>query len=159
MALKVKNTQIKNFGFVIERTMKRIRQDLQRRLNEMQAGITVDQWVILDLLSRRDGIGQNEIADRTYKDAPTVTRIIDLLCKKNLATRERDDNDRRRFRITLTQEGKERVRLVLPTVLELRRQGWDGLTDEDYANLMRILNTVYHNFDAEGAEEAVDTGV
>ncbi len=145
MAIKYKDD--KSYGFLIERTIKRIRQAFQKQLNANDADITVDQWVILDKLQKHDGLSQNEIADSTFKDAPTVTRIIDLLCKKGLTLRKMDENDRRRFKIYLTEEGHERIRKVMPVVTDLRRQGWQSLTDEDYTTLIRILDTIYKNYE------------
>ena len=91
-------------------------------------------------------MSQNELAECTYKDAPTVTRIIDILCKKELTKRVMDPNDRRRFKIMLTQEGKTVIEKALPEVYAIRKQGWQGLEDNDYEHLMRILDTIYKNF-------------
>lgn len=144
MAVKYKDH--KNFGFLIERTIKKIRQNLQKRFADQEVDITVDQWVILDQLNNRDGMSQNELAECTYKDAPTVTRIIDILCKKNFTQRVMDPNDRRRFKIMLTEEGKGVIEKALPEVYAVRKQGWEGLEDQDYEHLMRILDTIYKNF-------------
>lgn len=138
--------ELQQYGFHIERTAKRIKQYLQRRFNAMNTGITVDQWVILDVLNQSNGMSQYEIADRTYKDAPTVTRIIDLLCKKGLTKRVMDENDRRRFNIFLTESGRSKVDELLPVVMDIRQQGWEGLTEEDYKSLSRILNQIFTNF-------------
>ena len=97
---KSKKTEIS--GFIIERTAKRMKQSFKKILKEKNAGITVDQWVILQELKKEDGLSQFEIASRTFKDAPTVTRIIDLLCKKQLLRRLPDTTDRRKFNIFLT---------------------------------------------------------
>ena len=144
--MAVKYKEHKNFGFLIERTIKKIRQNLQKRFVDKGVDITVDQWVILDQLNTRDGMSQNELAECTYKDAPTVTRIIDILCKKELTQRVMDPNDRRRFKIMLTQEGKAVIEKALPEVYAIRKQGWEGLEDQDYEHLMRILDTIYKNF-------------
>ena len=144
--MAVRYKEHKNFGFLIERTIKKIRQNLQRRFVEAGLDITVDQWVILDQLNNRNGLSQNELAECTYKDAPTVTRIIDLLCKKGYTTRVMDTSDRRRFQIMLTEKGHEIIDKALPEVYTIRKIGWDGLTDSDYKNLMYILDKIYHNF-------------
>lgn len=138
---------LQQYGFQIERTAKKIRQYLQKKFNEANTGITVDQWVILDVLHENDGVSQFEIAEKTYKDAPTVTRIIDLLCQKKLTQRMVDGEDRRRFNIFLTESGKDKVNEVLPIVLEMREQGWKGLSYDDYITLMRILSGINGNFD------------
>lgn len=138
--------ELQQYGFYIEKTAKRIKQHLQRKFNAMDCGITVDQWVVLDVLRETDGISQLEIADRTYKDAPTITRIIDLLSRKKLINRVMDSKDRRKFNIQLTQEGKEKIKEVWPIVKSMRAEGWNGLGREDYDHLLRILGVVFNNF-------------
>ncbi|MEQ9302138.1 MAG: MarR family transcriptional regulator [Cyclobacteriaceae bacterium] len=134
-----------NYGFHIEVTMKKIRQTLQKKLVENGLDITVDQWVILDHLVQTDGISQQELGDLTFKDAPTITRIIDLLVKKNLVARETSKTDRRKFSILLTHVGREVYGQVLPEVEALRSAGWEHLSEKDFNELMRILRTVFVN--------------
>lgn len=132
-------------GFTIERTAKRMKQSFKRMLKEHKVGVTVDQWVILQLLDRRDGLSQFEIAHETYKDAPTVTRIIDLLCKKGLTKRTADVTDRRKFNIYLTTKGNEKVVEINPIVKAFRKIGWRGLDGEAINQMMHTLDRIYHN--------------
>ncbi len=134
-----------NYGFKVDRTIKRIKQELQKLFNTLDFGITVDQWVILDQLQQRNGLGQHELANETFKDAPTVTRIIDLLCQKGLTERRLDTQDRRRFRVYLTEQGIEKINHILPIVEEVRMAGWQNLSMEDYNHLERILDIVFDN--------------
>lgn len=137
------------YFFKIDTTIKRIRNALQKRLNESGIDLTVDQWVLIDHLYRNPGISQNVLAEMTTKDAPTVTRIIDLLCKKGLTERRIADNDRRKFMIFLTQEGKRKYHEVLPLVVEIRRKGWGNLSEDDYQHFVRIMDSIYNNFNSE----------
>ena len=139
--------KIMHYGFRIERTAKKIKQTLQKRFAALNSEITVDQWVILDCLFRAGELSQNELADYTYKDAPTVTRIIDLLSKKELLSRQNDDTDRRRFKICLTEKGRECVRKHLPIVQDVRRQGRNGLSDTDFDRMEEVLEKIFRNFD------------
>lgn len=132
-------------GFLLERTAKRMKQYFQQQLAAADAGITVDQWVILQMLDKNDGLNQLDIARATFKDAPTVTRIIDLLCQKGLTQRVADPADRRRFNILLTDQGREKAETVLPIIRTARRQAWSGLSDEEVSQLTGILNTVFEN--------------
>ncbi|MFY7827051.1 MAG: MarR family winged helix-turn-helix transcriptional regulator [Flectobacillus sp.] len=127
--------------------MKKIRQSLQKKLDDAQLDITVDQWVLLDHIFRnqKNGISQNELAEMTVKDAPTVTRIIDLLVKKGLAERAMAENDRRRFNITLTDDGIKKFHDAFPIVAEVRRKGWGDLSESDYQTFVRILDSIYNN--------------
>jgi DNA-binding MarR family transcriptional regulator len=132
-------------GFIIERTAKRMKQSFKKVLKERGAGITVDQWVILQELEKENGLSQFEIAARTFKDAPTVTRIIDLLCNKQLLKRLPDKEDRRKFNIFLTDSGKAKIIEVLPMVATFREEAWSGLSDNEINQLSNILNTIFRN--------------
>lgn len=132
-------------GFMIERTSKKIRQSFKRVLQNMDAGITIDQWAILYELEKEDGLSQYEIASRTYKDAPTVTRIIDKLCHKDLTERLMDAEDRRRFSIHLTTAGKTKIEAILPAARTFRQKVWKGLDEETVDLLIHTLNHVFNN--------------
>jgi DNA-binding MarR family transcriptional regulator len=132
-------------GFILERTAKRMKQFFQQQLAAAEAGITIDQWVILQVLDRQEGLSQLEIARATYKDAPTVTRIIDLLCQKGLTCRLADPTDRRRFNIQLTPAGRDKIEAVLPVIQAARRQAWQGLPPAELDRLADILNAVFDN--------------
>jgi DNA-binding MarR family transcriptional regulator len=132
-------------GFILERTAKRMKQYFQQKLAQTDADITVDQWVVLQELDREEGLSQLEIGRATFKDAPTITRIIDLLCKKGLTRRTPDPEDRRRFRIQLTGKGRQKIGEVLPTVKSFRREAWQGLKEEEVDRLVSTLNKIFEN--------------
>ena len=77
------------YAFLMEQIIKRYRQVAAHALNAHQAGISVDQWVVLKQISEHHGCSQVEIALSTVKDAPTTTRIIDQLTKKELIGKQR----------------------------------------------------------------------
>ncbi len=135
------------YFFKIDTTIKKIRLSLQKKIDDAKIDLTVDQWVLLDHIKRNEefGISQNELAEMTVKDAPTVTRIIDLLVKKGFAERRMVPTDRRRFMITLTDSGREIFEKAYPIVVEVRRKGWGDLSEEDYKNFVKILDAIYMN--------------
>ena len=140
-----KNT--KNFGAIVDRTLKVIKSNYLRVFKELGVDITTEQWVLMDTLYKENGISQNDLANGTFKNAPTVSRIIDLLCKKGLTERHRFENDRRRYKIFLTKEGEQLYEMVLPEVKKLRQQGWKDLSDEDYESFRRIMDQIFKNFE------------
>ncbi|MEM1320019.1 MAG: MarR family transcriptional regulator [Bacteroidota bacterium] len=147
MSTKIKTAEDQDnaYGFLIERTAKLIKQHFHQQLRKTGADITVDQWVILHELYKENGLNQYEIAIRTFKHPPTITRIIDHLYKRKFVVREMDTQDRRRFNILLTQQGRDKVENLLPVVMNFRKQGWSGLTEEDFKTLQRILEAVSSN--------------
>lgn len=136
----------KNFGAYIDRTLKVIRVQYTQAFKRIGVDITTEQWVIMDNLYHKNGQSQNNIAEGSFKNAATVSRIIDLMCKKGITERQRFDNDRRRYKIFLTENGKSIYEKALPEVIKLREQGWKNLTDQDYSDFLRIMNQIFDNF-------------
>ena len=143
--LDLKNT--KDFGPLIDRTLRKIRIYMGRKFKEVGVDITPEQWVILSSLYDNNGQSQTDLSDGSFKNAPTVSRIIDLLCEKGLTERQRFESDRRRYKIFLTPKGKEIVETALPAVIDIRTKGWAGLSEEDYQHFKRIINQIFDNFD------------
>jgi len=130
----------KNFGAFIDRTLRIIRLDLGKRLKQVNVDITPEQWMILSSLYNNNGQSQTELCNDSFKNAPTVSRIIDLLSKKGYTERQRFENDRRSYKIFLTEEGKAVVEKALPAIIATRAKGWTDLTDEDYEGFIKVLN-------------------
>src|SRR5690606_9648549 len=133
------------YSLLLDRTARRVKQYAQQRFKEMGFNVTVDQWLVLKQLYEHKQIQQNELAEIIFKDNPTLTRIIDLLCDKRLAERNVHPGDRRCFMVSLTTKGKKRVEELLPKVQEVRLRAWDGLSSRDFNQFKRILNTIYEN--------------
>ena len=91
------------FGTYIDRTMKIIRQTYMAKFKELGVDITTEQWVLIDYLYGNNGVSQSELANSSFKNAPTVSRIIDLLCKKGLTIRKRFEDDRRIYSLLLSR--------------------------------------------------------
>ena len=135
-------------GFIIERSSKRMKQVCQQLLKENDINITVDQWVVLQELNKTNGQVQVSLANNTFKDAPTITRIIDLLCQKGYVERVSNPNDRRRFQIFLTDSGKELITIVEPIIMDFRKKAYEGLGPEQLDNLKQSLNHIFENLNA-----------
>lgn len=137
----------RKFGTLIDRTIRIIKLNYLQTFKKAGVDITPEQWVIIDNLYGSDGLSQTDLANGTFKNAPTVSRIIDLLCKKGFTERQRFENDRRRYKVFLTEEGKEAFEKVNPFVKELRIKGWEHLSEEDYQIFLRIMNQIYKNYE------------
>ncbi len=134
------------YFFKIDTTIKKIRSALQKKLAEGGIDITVDQWVLMDHICRDMGISQTALAEVTCKDAPTVTRIIDLLEKKGMVERREAPGDRRKFSLFLTAHGMRIYEKAFPVVARIRNLGWGGLSEDDYQHFVRIMDSIYNNF-------------
>ncbi|MEM6272470.1 MAG: MarR family transcriptional regulator, partial [Bacteroidota bacterium] len=113
--------------FIIDRTLRKSRQYSVQQLHAHGFDVTLDQWVVIRTVFENPGISQKEVADLTYKDAATLTRILDLIGKKGYVERRPNPNDRRKFELHLTTAGNELVEQVMPLIFGIRSRGVQGI--------------------------------
>ena len=139
--------QFNSYSVLLDRTAKRVKQYAQRRFKELGFNITVDQWIVLKHLHEQEDMKQNALAELVFKDNPTLTRIIDLLCKKGLTVRKIHPTDRRSFVVSLTRTGIRKIEQLSPKVKDIRFRAWTGLSVRDFEQFKKILNTIYQNLE------------
>lgn len=138
-----------SYGTLIDRTLRIIKLRYLQTFRAAGIDITPEQWSLIDKLYQTNGISQNDLANGTFKNAPTVSRIIDLLCKKGWTKRSRCEKDRRSYNVFLTLEGKKIVETLLPKVAHLRELGWKNMSEDDYKAFDRVMNQIYENYQEE----------
>jgi DNA-binding MarR family transcriptional regulator len=134
-----------SYSFLLDRTARRVKQYAQQQFKAQGFNLTVDQWIVLKHLHEHGEMKQNELAELLFKDNPTLTRIIDLLCDKKLTVRNIHPKDRRSFQVSLTKDGLKKVQQLNPKVQDIRLKAWDGLTERDFNQFKKVLNTIYEN--------------
>lgn len=67
--------------------------------------LTATEWPVLDQIYLHEGINQKELAQYCLKDPSTIVKTLDHLEKKGFIVRQPDENDRRAFKIAITEEG------------------------------------------------------
>jgi len=132
-------------GYYLERTTRVVKLNFHQAFKNEGLNLTPEQWVIMDLLSNCNGLSQSDLAEQSYKDAPSISRIIDTLSKKNYVERRAAAGDRRKFEIFLTSDGLKTVAKLRPIVNNLRNKSWENLSKDDYEQFLRIINQVFEN--------------
>ncbi|EOZ93230.1 Transcriptional regulator, MarR family [Indibacter alkaliphilus LW1] len=139
--------QFSKYSFLLDRTARRVKQYAQRKFKLSDFDITVDQWLVMKNLSENELLSQSELAQLVFKDQPTLTRIIDILTKKDYVERLPHPQDRRSFQLVLTELGKDKVKELKPQVASIREKAWENLNESDFLEFKRILNTIYSNLE------------
>jgi MarR family transcriptional regulator, transcriptional regulator for hemolysin len=133
-------------GFLLGVAHKRVSQLLMTRLREYD--ISSEQWSVLYVINQEEGIIQKEIALRSGKDKPTVTRILDALEDKGLIIRKPGSTDRRAFLIYPTPKGREIAEQTEPIETGMNRDIAECLGKEEYEDLLRRLSRIIQFADA-----------
>ncbi len=131
--------------YTLEKAIKTYRQFAQKRLTDAGFEITIDQWLILKTIQENPEYSQNQIAEKVFKDFASVTRIVELLVKKDFLSRQFHMSDRRRFELTITETGQKILDDVFPLVEENRQQALAGFSTEDIEKLEKYLKEITRN--------------
>ncbi|GCL71130.1 MarR family transcriptional regulator [Paenibacillus naphthalenovorans] len=106
-----------------------------------------EQNLIMMLLWEKDGLNQNEIAEKLKKDKTNIARMVYNLEQKGFIHRVVGEHDRRSLRVFLTDEGKKLGEQVIPIAEEFNRLVCKGITEEELTELRRILTKMSSNME------------
>lgn len=104
-----------------------------------QMGVTSRQVTLLWLVRTNPGLSMRELAAEERMSAPALSGYVDRLEKAGLLERVRDEEDRRRVGLELTEEGERLLRNI-----RARRTTWLAdrlreLDDEEVAAVERAI--------------------
>jgi DNA-binding MarR family transcriptional regulator len=118
---------------------------LQKNFRLAGLEITIEQWSVLYHLWKQDGLSQQELCNRTFRDKPSITRLIDNLEKQKLVKRMPSKDDRRINLVCLTEPAK----LLQDKTIELANQTMDealvGVNKSEIEIVKLVFQKVYDN--------------
>lgn len=132
-----------SLGSIMNRTSNKLKNALIQIFKPYD--VTPEQWVILKRLWQQEGITPKYIAELTFKDQPTVVRILEKLEKKGFIFREINSEDSRSYLIYLTASGRELKNILLPLAEEKQNEVLSGIDKEEVEKLIQLLNKIYGN--------------
>lgn len=122
-----------------------INRKLSNNFKHYGVNITPEQWTVLIYLWEKDGVTQQELCNATFKDKPSMTRLIDSMERLNLVVRISSKEDRRINLIHLTRTGRdieEKSRFIANKTL---KEALKGLTIEEMSISQEVLRKVFAN--------------
>jgi DNA-binding MarR family transcriptional regulator len=134
-------------GLAMSEMKSRLRQRIQTTVNEYDPDLSFELIEILGLLSRHNGINQQEIGNKVSKDKSSISYLINSLVKRDLVTRVADQNDRRNKQIFLTPKGENVVEKVYPWALDLYEKAADGIDEQTISQALLLVKKMTANLE------------
>lgn len=131
--------------FQLDQTTKITKQYSQREMEKLGIDITIEQWVLLKIISESEVLSQRELALKSSRDPASITRTLDILQKKEFIKREPILNNRRTYNISLTNEGERFVQDNLAFIVAQRKRSVKGFTNEELKLLSNMLKRIQSN--------------
>ena len=139
-----------SLGFWIYRIYAQASSLLRKAFQAHGYECTPEQWGVLTRLRAEEGINQSQLGERTFKDRHNITRILDLLEKRRWVERRADAEDRRAYRLFLTEAGKDVEEKLKVLVARHRASMFEGLGAEDRSAMRRIFTHIVKNIEQKG---------
>ena len=124
-------------GFLLAKAHQRGYALFKERLTPFK--LTPQQFGLLAFLWQQDALTQAELSDTTGIDRTTMGGLIDRLAKDGLVQRIPHPDDRRAYRICLTERGKSLEDELCPLAREVRERFLTGLSPDEQETLRALL--------------------
>ena len=131
---------------------------MQKNFKEAGVEITIEQWSVLYHLWKQDGLSQQQLCDATFRDKPSITRLVDNLEKLKLVKRVASKDDRRINMIYLTSEAQVLQEQTMLLANQTLNEALGGVTIEQIEIAKMVLQKVYDNLAPSDSPEGGELG-
>lgn len=142
------NNQFKKgelYSFVTGKASTAIARRLQKKFNNANLNITIEQWSVLYHLWKQDGISQQDLCNATFRDKPSITRLVDNLEKLDLVKRVASDSDRRINKIYVTKHSMKLQEQTMELAEETLNEALESVPADKIDVCKEVLQVVYDN--------------
>ena len=142
------NNQFKKgelYSFITGKASIAIARRLQKKFNAAGLNLTIEQWSVLYHLWKKDGLSQQELCNATFRDKPSITRLVDNLEKLQFVKRVASASDRRINMIYLTRQGIKLQEESMELAEETLNEALVGISPANVNLCKEILQQVYDN--------------
>lgn len=138
-------------------TLSNAARDVNRTFDDAlgRAGGSRPRWLILMSLKEKRVASQRELAAKIGIEGATLTHHLNPMETDGLITRRRDPANRRVHIVELTTQGEVAFQDMLGTVIAFDQRLRTGFTDNEVAELARLLNRMRTNVTGQSKSDTV----
>jgi DNA-binding MarR family transcriptional regulator len=133
------------YSFITGKASTAIARRLQKKFNNAGLNITIEQWSVLYHLWKQDGKSQQQLCNDTFRDKPSITRLVDNLEKLNLVKRVASESDRRINMIYLTKQAQKLEEETMQIADETLNEALKTVPPDKIEVCKEVLQIVYDN--------------
>jgi len=124
----------------LDNTFRRLGGELVPRLKEI--GLTMPQFHLLKIITMEGSCRVTRLADMLEVKPSAITVMIERLVHNGLAERGFDDNDRRAVLVSITEDGRAKMRQVQQQALEVTSRMFSQLEPEELHTLAALFEKI-----------------
>jgi DNA-binding MarR family transcriptional regulator len=114
-----------------------------------EAGLRAPCYSVLTWIDRLEPVSQKRVSDQIAFDPSDIVTVVDILERAGFVARRRDPDDRRRYMLALTPDGRDALHRLDVIALDVQDALLAPLGVRDRATFERLMHIVIdHNTEA-----------
>ena len=135
-------------GELIGKSSRLLTNSLSKNLLLSKTGITSEQWIILQILSRGSK-NQKELTEITLKTKATINSLVSYLLKSELISKHKLTVDNRKVILSISKKGINIIKKTNNNALESIKQATNDFSEKEISELNKYLSRIITNINNE----------
>jgi DNA-binding MarR family transcriptional regulator len=131
-----------SLGFLLAMAAKKTVSRFGQLMKEKGIELGHGGWIVLSRLWEEDGLNQQQISERSNVAKPNISTYADALEKEGYLLRTEDQEDRRNYRLYLTDKGKSLKEPCQQIAIQSNEETLSPLNDAEKRELLRLLKKI-----------------
>ena len=110
-------------------------------------GLSFSQFMVLEALFSKGDLSIGQVRDIILSSVGTISLVVKNLEKMGYVKRKTDENDKRVYILSLTDEGRDVIEKVIPENEAMIYDYMKDLSEEETATLLSLLKKLGANID------------
>ena len=132
-----------SIGYLLKRVRSMLSAAVEREIADHD--VTYEQWGVLLMILKDRGDTAAMLARGMECDTGSMTRMLDRLEAKQLISRTRSTDDRRRVQLELTQAGKRLAERLVAAIVKVLNRHLDGFSVDELELFKSFLRRMLAN--------------
>lgn len=115
---------------------------------------SVQQWQLLGIISRNEGISLGKLREDTLVTKQNITGLVERLRKAGLITTWSDPMDKRLTRVCITPKGREVIEKMQPRTQASNDSTFSSFSEEQLKMFDDMLEQLVYSLRAQSQEES-----
>lgn len=105
-------------------------------------GLTESQFYALDVLYHLGQMSQKDLGRKISRSEGNITMVVNNLLRQKLIIKKQNEDDKRIYLITLTNEGKNLYEKVFPKFLRTILIAFEGIKEKEHKCFQKICKRI-----------------
>jgi MarR family transcriptional regulator for hemolysin len=117
--------------------------------------VSIAHWYYLRVLAEGGELNQLELSKRVGIASTTAVPALDSMERRGFLKRTRDPKDRRKYSVSLTDDGRRLVDELMPEIVGMISGSFDGVDPEEMLTFWKVLHKIAQNLSEKSNEDTV----